>query len=74
MPDALQEFTQQTIDKLLKELPARKLVERLTPQERVEGLSVHDILANLGPAEKEELARALAEEGSKGTEEKKPGQ
>jgi hypothetical protein len=74
MPDALQEFTRQTIDNLLKELPARKLVERLTPQERVEGLSVSDYLATLGPAERAELARLLAQEGTKGTEEKKPEQ
>ena len=50
MPDQLEEFTRETIDRLLKELPAEK---------RLEGLSVDDMLAALTPEMREALARRL---------------
>jgi hypothetical protein len=65
MPDALEEFTRQTIDNLLKKLPLKK---------RLEGASARDILATLGPEEFEEFARAVEEERTKRGEEKKPEQ
>ena len=49
MPDALEEFTRQTIDKLLKELPPKKLLEALTPEQRLEGLTPEKRLEGLSP-------------------------
>src|SRR5262249_40503433 len=43
MPDALKEFAQQTIDRLLKELPVEKRLEGLTPQQRLEGLTAEQL-------------------------------
>jgi len=38
MPDLLEEFTRQSIEKLLKELPVEKRLQGLTPEQRVQGL------------------------------------
>jgi hypothetical protein len=43
MPDMLEEFTRETIDRLLKELPVEKRLEGLSPEERLEGLSDEEI-------------------------------
>jgi hypothetical protein len=51
MPDALEEFTRQTIDRILKEIPIKKRLEGLSPEERLKGLS---------PEEREELLRLLS--------------
>ena len=39
MPDALEEFTRETIDRFLRELPLEKRLEGLTLEQRLEGLS-----------------------------------
>jgi hypothetical protein len=50
MPDALEEFTRETIDRFLRELPLRKRLEGLSPEQRLEGLS---------PEERKALLRLL---------------
>jgi hypothetical protein len=39
MPDALEEFTRETIDRFLKEIPLQKRLEGLSPEDRLKGLS-----------------------------------
>jgi len=39
MPDLLEEFARETIDRLLKELPVEKRLEGLSAEEVVKGLS-----------------------------------
>jgi len=58
MPDQLQEFVRQSIDKLLESLPAEELRKRLSPEERLEGLSPKERLEGLSP---EELRVAVEE-------------
>jgi hypothetical protein len=53
MPDALEEFTRETIDRFLRELPLRKRLEGLTPEQIREGLS---------PEERQALLRLLQAE------------
>jgi hypothetical protein len=55
MPDQLEEFTRETISRLLKELPV---------ETRLEGLSVKELLAALSPQAREELRRELGTNGS----------
>lgn len=50
MPDALEEFTRETIDRFLRELPLKKRLEGLSPEQRLEGLS---------PEERQALLRLL---------------
>ncbi len=59
MPDMLEEFTRETIDELLKTLPAEKLLERVPVEKRLEGLSVDELLAALSPETREALVRRL---------------
>jgi hypothetical protein len=40
--DALEEFTRQTIDRILSELPPEKLLEKLSLEDRIKGLSQED--------------------------------
>jgi hypothetical protein len=47
MSKKLDEFVRQTIDELLKELPAEKRLQGLSPEERLEGLSVEERLEGL---------------------------
>jgi hypothetical protein len=68
MPESLEEFFRQSIDKLLKSLPAEELRKRLSPEERLEGLPAEERLKGL-PAEErlkglsaEVLIRALTPE------------
>ncbi len=56
MLDPLEELARETIDELLKELPAEELRKRLSPEERVKGLSPDELLAALSPE-----ARAAAQ-------------
>jgi hypothetical protein len=55
MPDLLEQFTRETIDRLLRELP---------PEKRLEGLSAEEMLAALPPEMREALARLLQAEGT----------
>src|SRR5829696_7082594 len=55
MPDALDEFTRQTIDELLKKFPAKK---------RIEGVPVEELAAALSPEDREALARLLKVNGT----------
>jgi hypothetical protein len=64
MPDKLEEFARETIDQLLKELPAKKRVEGLSAEERLEGLSVDELLKGLPPETLEELRRRMKDNGS----------
>ena len=73
MPDALQQFAEETIAQLLKELPAERLVKGLSPEERLrglppeerlKGLSPDEQLAALSPEARAELARRFQGSGS----------
>jgi hypothetical protein len=55
MPDALEEFTRETIDRFLKELPL---------QQRLEGLSAQQILEGLSPEERQVLLQLLQASGT----------
>jgi hypothetical protein len=55
MPDALEQFARETIERLLKELP---------PEKRLEGLSLEQRLQGLSPAELRELAEKLKANGA----------
>jgi hypothetical protein len=55
MPDALEEFTRQTIARILRELPMEK---------RLEGASIEERLAALSPQAREALARRLKANGA----------
>ena len=62
MLDPLEELTRETIDQLLKDLPPEKLRERLTPEQRLEGLTAEDF-QKLSPevrAKRDELELAIA--------------
>ncbi len=52
MPDALEEFTRQAIDRILQELPAQKRLQGLSPGERLQGLSPGERLQGLSPGER----------------------
>src|SRR5438045_2684514 len=66
MPDKLKEFVRETIDELLKSLPAEKRLEglpaeelrkRLPVEERVKGLSAEELVKALPPETLEALIR-----------------
>ena len=59
MPDLLEEFTRETIDRLLETLPAEKRLQGLAPEERLQGLSLEERLRGLSPEERKELLRLL---------------
>jgi hypothetical protein len=52
MPDALEQFAEETIEELLKKLPAEKRLKGLSPDERLEGLSPDERLEGLSPDER----------------------
>jgi hypothetical protein len=54
MPDALEEFTRETIEEILRELPIKKRLEGLTLEQRLEGLT---------PEERAALLRLLKSNG-----------
>ena len=77
MPDQLNEFVRETIDELLKTLPAEErlkglpaeeLRKRLSPEERLEGLPAEELRKRLSPEERvkglseDELLKALSPE------------
>jgi hypothetical protein len=64
MPDKLKEFVRQSIDELLKSLPAEELRKRLSPEERVEGLSADELVRALPPETLKALARRIKTNGS----------
>ncbi len=73
MPDALQEFARETIEQLLRELPAEQLLKGVPPKkrleglsadQRLEGLSLDDLLAALSPENRAALARRVRGDGS----------
>jgi hypothetical protein len=49
MPDQLQEFVRQSIERLLESLPAEELRKRLSPEERLAGLSAEEVVRALPP-------------------------
>lgn len=57
MPDALEEFSRQVIDELLRDMPIQKRLEGVSTEKRLEGVSVDQLLAALSP----QLRAALAE-------------
>jgi hypothetical protein len=63
MPDMLEQFAEETIEELLKKLPAEKLLKRLSPEERLNGLSLDDLLAALPPEKRAALAKRLKDTG-----------
>jgi hypothetical protein len=73
MPDALEQFAEETIEELLKNLPAErrlkglsaeKRLEGLSAEKRLEGLSADDLLAALTPEARAALVDRLKESGS----------
>lgn len=64
MPDKLQEFVRQSIDKLLASLPPEELRKRLSAEERLKGLSADEVVQALSPETLEELARRFKANGS----------
>ena len=55
MPDMLEQFAKETIEQLLKKLPA---------EERLKGLSADDLLRALSPETRAALAQRLKEDDS----------
>src|SRR5205807_10230978 len=73
MSQKLQEFVRETLDELLKSLPAEErlkglpaeeLRKHLPPEERLKGLSAEEVLRALDPATREALARQLKANGN----------
>ena len=71
--DMLEQLTRETIDELLKELPAEERLKGLPAeerlkglsiQERLKGLSVDDLLAALSAEKRAALAKLLREKGA----------
>ncbi|HTU89148.1 MAG TPA: hypothetical protein VMF69_03530 [Gemmataceae bacterium] len=68
MPDKLQEFVRQSIDRLLQSLPPEELRKRLSPEERLKGLPAEELRKQLSPEERlkglsaDEVVRALPPE------------
>jgi hypothetical protein len=64
MPDMLEEFYRETIERLLKELPIEKRLAGLSPEERLEGLSPEERIKGIPRETLEELLRKLKDNGS----------
>jgi hypothetical protein len=73
MPEKLKEFVRQSIDELLKGLPAEErlkglpaeeLRKRLSPEERLKGLSAEEVARALPPETLDALTRRLRANGS----------
>ena len=67
MPDKLKEFVRQSIDELLKSLPPEKLSKRLSPKERLKGLSADEVVQAL-PPDIVEARRYTTTDGTDGTD------
>jgi hypothetical protein len=52
MPNKLEEFAQQTIEELLRKLPAEERLKGLSPEQRLEGLSPEELRKRLSPEER----------------------
>jgi hypothetical protein len=63
MPDALEEFTRQTIAEILNKLPTEELLKRVPLQDRLQGVTADDLLAAMSPEMREALARRLKGNG-----------
>jgi hypothetical protein len=67
MSSAFEEFARETIDELLKKLPAEKRIELLkglSPQQRLEGLTPEQRVQGLSAEELLELAKRLKGNGA----------
>jgi len=64
MPDMLEQFAEETIEELLKKLPAARRLKGLSAGERLEGLSVDELLSSLPAETRAALAKRLKENGS----------
>ncbi|HVS39542.1 MAG TPA: hypothetical protein VMS17_28555, partial [Gemmataceae bacterium] len=67
MPDSLEllkQFVEESNERFLNELPAEELRKRLSPEERLKGMSLDDLLAALSPETRAALAQRLRENGS----------
>ena len=68
MPDQLEEFARQTIEEILRTLPAAELRKHLSPEQRLEGLSPEELRKRLSPEQRleglspDELLAALSPE------------
>jgi hypothetical protein len=59
MSDKLKEFVRETIDELLKSLPAEERLKGMPAEERLKGLSADDVMRALPPETLEALTRKL---------------
>jgi hypothetical protein len=67
MPDMLEDFARETVDRLLKELPVTKRLEGLSAEQRLEGLSAEQLLEalkQLPPETLRELVEKLKGNGA----------
>jgi len=67
MPDMLEQLAQETIEELLRTLPAEKaekLIKRLSAEERLKALSADELLAALYPETRAALAERLKDYGT----------
>ncbi len=79
MAEQMKEFVRQTLEEMVKSLPAAERLKGLSPEERLEGLpaeerlkglSPEQRLAGLSPEELEALAALIRQRGANGTAEK----
>jgi hypothetical protein len=69
MADLLDQFVRETLDKILKGLPAEERLKGLSPEERLKGLSIEEVLAALSPEDREAFLRRLKDEnGTSGSD------
>jgi len=64
MSEKLKEYVRQSIDELLKSLPAEERLKGLPAEERIKGLSADELIRALSPETLEALTRRLKENGS----------
>jgi hypothetical protein len=64
MPDMLEEFAREEVDRLLKELPVEKRLEGLTSEQRLEGMTTEQFLRGLSPETLRELQEKLKANGA----------
>ena len=63
MPETLEEFVRQSIDKLLESLPVEERLKGLPAEERLKGLTAEEVVRALPPEVLEALARQLKANG-----------
>jgi DNA-directed RNA polymerase specialized sigma24 family protein len=64
MPNKLQEFAERSVAELLQKLPPEQRVQGLSPEDRLRGLSLEQFLQGLPPEQRQALARLLRENES----------